>query len=159
MASRQSTPIDLASEASGTRSVSAVPSGLSLPNAFGRMMAPNGPIQSVINRDKCNRPTPKYNANYNPNTKPPEGLSGGYSPYVYGEPLWDDRPVIVERLPKHFTVAPPPKKARTAWVWNLGYALSNNKKPNQKPPTFWACKHCKLCTILGRNKLIINRPP
>jgi hypothetical protein len=47
MASRQNTPIDLdstTSKALGTRSRSAALSRLSLPNTFGRIIAPNGPV-------------------------------------------------------------------------------------------------------------------
>lgn len=146
MASRQPTPIGLASEASATHPTSATPSTSSLPNAFGRMMA-NGPVQEVLRRDTCKRPDPIYNTNYNPFIKPPDSLHGGYSPYIYGEPLYDDRPVIIARLPTNFTIAGPSKKARTSWVWNLGYAFSGSSKPNQKPAVFWACKHCRLSII------------
>jgi hypothetical protein len=88
MASRNTTPIDLTSEGSRTSSISAGPSTLSLPSAFGRMIAPgNRPIQEVLHRDKCKRPDPTYNTNYNPFNEPPKGQSGRYSPYVYREPL------------------------------------------------------------------------
>jgi hypothetical protein len=43
----------------------------------------------------CKRPELIYNANYNPYEKPPDGQSGGYSLYVYEEPLWDDRSIVV----------------------------------------------------------------
>ncbi len=87
MASHPDTPIDLTSEALGTRSVSAVPSGSSLPSAFSRMMDPNRPLQDVRLRDKCYRPEPTYNTNYNPYEKPRTDLPGGYTPYVFPEPL------------------------------------------------------------------------
>jgi hypothetical protein len=58
-------------------------------------MARKGKVQELIRRDTCKRLEPTYNANYNPYKKPPKDQPGGYSPYVYGEPLWDDRPVIV----------------------------------------------------------------
>ncbi len=155
-----STPIDLTSKASGTRSTSAAPSGSSLPNAFGRMMAGKGPAQEVLIRDKCKRPEPEYNTNYNPYEQPRKDLHGGYSPYVFGEPLWDDRAIVVARLPKNFTIAGPSKRPRTQWVWRLGYAFTDNKKQNDpKPPTFWACKHCELRATSPNNKLILDRPP
>jgi hypothetical protein len=116
-------------------------------------MAGKGKVQELIRRDTCKRPEPIYNANYNPYEKPPKDQPGGYSPYVYGEPLWDDRPVIVARLPRGYTIAGPAKKKRTQWVWNLGYALAKAVPPSQKPVTFWACKHCKFSVFCYKNKL------
>jgi hypothetical protein len=94
--------------------------------------------------DKCQRPEPQYNANYNPFSTPPEGQSADYSLYVFLKPLFDDRAAIVARFPKNYTLAGAPRKPRKSWVWNLGYALSNHTKKTNKPPTFWACKLCKL---------------
>jgi hypothetical protein len=116
MGSRQNTPIDLTFEASSSRAISAVPSESSLPNAFGRMMAGKPKVQEVIRRDRCTRLEPTYNVNYNPFEKPPKDLPRGYSPYVFGEPLWDDRPVVVARLPSGYSIARPSKKKRTTWV-------------------------------------------
>ena len=90
MASHPDTLVDLTSEASGSRSASAVPSGLSLPSAFNRMMNSNRSTKDVPLRDKCYRPEPTYNSNYNPYEKPRSDLPGGYTPYVFPEPLWDD---------------------------------------------------------------------
>jgi hypothetical protein len=67
-------------------------------------------------RDTCLRLIPKYNTNYNPYATPSEDLPNGYSPYVFKEPLYDDRPVIVNELPKNCVIAPLPKRPRTAWV-------------------------------------------
>src|ERR1700733_7790412 len=146
MPSRQSTPLELDSTAS---QASAAPSGSSLPNAFGRMMTSREAIQATQNslrRDRCKRPTPIYNSNYNPFESPSGDVPPAYSPYVFGEPLFDDREVVIARLPKHHTVAPPAKKPRTAWVWKLGYALTDHSKPSK--PTIWACKHCMLSSNL-----------
>jgi hypothetical protein len=108
------------------------------------MMAPNGLVQELLRRDKCQRPEPQYNSNYNLFSTPPKGQSADYSPYVFPEPLFDDRAAIVARFPKNYTLAGAPRKPRKSWVWNLGYALSNHTKKTNKPPTFWACKLCKL---------------
>ena len=124
----------MASQASGT------PSGSALPNAFGRMMGPAPVVQSTAKRDRCNRPQPEYNNNYNSYEKLRDDLRPDYSPFEFGEPLFDDRPIIIARLPRLHTAASASKKPRTAWVWKLGYALTDNSKSNK--PTIWAFKHC-----------------
>ena len=109
----------------------------SIPNAFGRIKG-----RDPILRDTCIRSTPQYNTNYNLYAMPYEDLPDGYSPYVFKEPLHDDRPVTATQLPKNCTVAPPAKRARTSWVWRLGYAIDNSSKP-RKPVLMWHCKLCK----------------
>jgi hypothetical protein len=98
MASRTTTPIVIDDS---TSQASATPSGATLPTAFDRMMQPNNAILLSLPKDKCSRPTPTYNFNYNPHEPPNNTLFAGYSPYVFGEPLHDYRPVEVARLPKH----------------------------------------------------------
>jgi hypothetical protein len=137
MPSRHSTPLENDTMASQASSIT---SGSTLPNAFSRMMGPAPVIQSAAKRDSCARPTPQYNHNYNPYKKPSNDLQCDYSPYVYGEPLYDDRPIIVARLPRHHTKAGATKKPRTSWVWALGYTLTDNQKAGR--PTIWACKNC-----------------
>jgi hypothetical protein len=139
MSSQHSTPLELDTTAS---QVSADASGSTLPNAFGRMMQGGRVVQQATRRDTCKRPTPTYNHNYDPFKKPSDTLPHGYSPYVFGEPLFDDRAVIIKRLPKHHIIAGPSKRPRTSWVWHLGYALINDSKKDK--PTIWACKHCTL---------------
>jgi hypothetical protein len=85
-----------------------------------------------VRRDACNRPTPVYNHNYNLKRPPRKDLPGGYTPYVFNEPLFDDREVQISRLPKHYIVASEGKRSRTAWVWKLGYALTDTKKVKNK---------------------------
>ena len=67
-------------------------------------------------------------------------FSHGVDGYIYGEPLYDDRPIVVARLPRYHTEAGAAKKPRTSWVWALGYALTDNQKAGR--PTIWACKNC-----------------
>jgi hypothetical protein len=67
-------------------------------------------------RDTCLRPIPKYNMNYNPYTTLSEDLLNRYSPYIFKEPLYDDRLIIVNELPKNCIVASLPKRPRIAWV-------------------------------------------
>jgi hypothetical protein len=140
--------IDLTSPEPSVRSIrstsAATAQSSSLPNAFGRMMDKEKGPPAVL-RDSCLRPTPEYNANYNPYVVPREDLPGGYSPYVFKEPLFDDRPVIVAQLPRKCALAPPAKRARTSWVWPLGYAIIDSSRP-QKPVLMW---HCKLCKYRG----------
>jgi hypothetical protein len=113
MSSRYSTPLEndtIASQASTTAS------GSTIPNAFSRLMTAAPVVQSTAKRDLCTRPTPTYNQYYNPFQVPADDLYSGYSPYVYGEPLYDDRAIVVARLPKHHTAADAAKKPRTQWV-------------------------------------------
>jgi hypothetical protein len=145
MTSRDPTPIEMdnsASQASAAASRS-IPT-----NAFGRMMQPkkDSPSPAAQLRDRCKRPTPEYNYNYNPNKSPPDTQPAGYSPYVYGEPLFDDREAVVANLPKKHVLAPAPKKPRTAWVWALGYALVDSSKATKI--VYWACKHCTYLVFL-----------
>jgi hypothetical protein len=110
MSSCQELPLDTASQAS------AVPSTSTLPNAFGQLMQSQQATTSTAQRDRCQRPSVVYNQNYNLYTAPPVDLPPIYLPYVFREPLYNDRAVIVARLPRQHTVAEPPKKPRTAWV-------------------------------------------
>jgi hypothetical protein len=137
MGSRSSSPLELDSI---TSQASATTSGTPLPDVLARMMAPIRPATSTLMRDRCKRLEPTYNNKYDPNRPPPGDISIKYSPYVYGEPLYDDRAIIVANLPQQHTVAGAAKRQRTSWVWNLGYALIANSKPNK--PLMWACKLC-----------------
>ncbi len=119
-----------------------VDSQTSQPNIFGRMMIGiNRPSASTV-KDQCDRPVPIYNLNYNPEKDPRDDLPKDYSPYTYGEPLYDARPIVLSRLPQNHVPAGASKRDRTSWVWYLGYALSN--KVGAKTQIIWACKHCKL---------------
>jgi hypothetical protein len=113
MSSRYSIPLKndtIVSQASTTAS------GLTMPNAFSRLMAAAPVVQSTAKRDLYTRPTPVYNQYYNPFQVPADDLHPDYSLYAYGEPLYDDRAIVVARLLKHYTVAGVAKKPRTQWV-------------------------------------------
>lgn len=136
--SHEETPTELGST---TPEPSIVASEPALPNAFGRLMQGSAnTVKSTQQRDRCKRPTPTYNYNYDPTKTPPEDLPASYSPYDFGEPLFDDRTVITTRLPTAHIVAGASSRARTSWVWKLGYALKDTSKHPQ--PTIWACKLC-----------------
>jgi hypothetical protein len=111
-----------------------------LPDAFGLMMASIQSAAVTPVYDRCKRLIPIYNDNYNPSKPPLDGIDKKYSPYVYGEPLYDSRNVIIAYLPPRHTVAGASKRPRTSWVWHLGYAFIAHSKPNR--PTVWACKLC-----------------
>ena len=49
-------------------------------------------------RDRCTRLMPTYNYYYNPYKLPLEDLLKGYSLYVYKEPLFDNRAIVILRL-------------------------------------------------------------
>ena len=137
MASGHITPLEVESTAS---QASVAVSRTSLPSAFGCMMNPQ-PVVDVAIRDRCQRPVPVYNERYDPSKPPPEDLPPTYSPYVFGEPLFDDRHIIIANLLPGFTAAGASKKPRTSWVWRLGYSMS--KATSKGKVAFWVCKHCK----------------
>jgi len=119
-------------------------------NAFGVMMAPQTTAIPPVLRDRCFRPTPTYNENYDP-TKPPNDTNKpNFSPYAFGEPLFDDRPVRMDRLLVGHVVAGASKRKRVQWTWKVGYALINNTKASK--PIIWCCK---LCIYLYLNLQII----
>ena len=65
---------------------------------------------SLVLRDSYSRPIPVYNSNYNPYTIPNKDTPGGYSPYIYKEPLFDNRSVVINKLPKNCILTPLPKR-------------------------------------------------
>jgi len=119
-----------------------VESAINKTNTFSRMMGGQPPVADPIVKDKCKRPIPTYNTNYNPDKLPPMGLSPAYSPYVFGEPLFDDRPLNIDRLPRRHTLVGSTKKPLTSWVWKLGYHIADNSAKTKR--YLWVCKHCKL---------------
>ena len=62
MASRDNIPASIKATRLET---SLTPSGSSLPNAFGRIMASRGVVQATVQRDRCLRLVPTYNEYYN----------------------------------------------------------------------------------------------
>lgn len=144
-----STPSILTKNDTPTSSGASTP----VPDAFGRLMDPKRQGVKRSRRDTCARPPYTYNSNYNPYEPPNTTLHGGYSPYVFGEPLFDDRPLDISELPRGFVPADPPKKPRTQWFWKLGYAIFDKSpsSPNKKQ-VHWACKHCLHDPMFRRHK-------
>jgi hypothetical protein len=132
-----STPIDLTSR---DPSIGPSESSSNLPNAFTQMMRSEPGEKKLEVRDRCQRPVPTYNQNYNPFQLPPDDRNPDYSPYIKGEPLFDDRLVIAARLPRKHIVAGASRRKRTAWVWHLGYALVDTRRADET--SIWACKLC-----------------
>ena len=95
-------------------SLSSTPLGLvpATSNAFSRLML-RAPV-NIVKRDTYTRPTLSYNSNYDPYKLPSETRALGYSPYVFGEPLFNDRPVLRARLSIGHHITAPSKRARTA---------------------------------------------
>ena len=60
---------------------SASNSQASLPNVFGRIISSSQQAAYIAIKDKCPRPTPTYNNNYNPELLR-NNLLGGYSLYT-----------------------------------------------------------------------------
>jgi len=149
------TPIDLTSR---DPSIGPSESSSNLPKVFNQMIRGAPVNQKKELRDRCRRPEPIYNYNYNPFAPPPEDRRPDYSPYIVGEPLHDDREVILARLPKKYVLEGSTKRKKTAWVWKLGYALTDTSKANGPP--IWACKFCMLFFILERRFTnLFARPP
>jgi hypothetical protein len=126
------------SRASRNLSIGPSESLSNLPNAFSQIMGSMPREQRKDIRDRCNRPVPTYNQNYNPYEPPPEDRRPDYSPYTPGEPLYDDCTVIIIRLPKKHVITGATKRKRTVWVWQLGYTLTDTSKKDE--PTIWAYK-------------------
>jgi hypothetical protein len=73
-----------------------------------------------------------YNHGYDPYKEPLEDRPDRYSPYVFGEPLYNDREVIIARLLLYTILAGLSRKPRTQWVWKLRYALADARKNKAK---------------------------
>src|ERR1700733_7031462 len=110
MSSRDSTPFDIGSIGSQASAAALVST---LPSAFGRMMHTNRATAAPPKQDLCRRPTPTYNDNYNPYQVPSKDPDENYSPYVWGEPLYDDRLVQHLMLPVQHTLAGASKRKKT----------------------------------------------
>lgn len=114
---------------------------------FGRMMvnanvlASLAPVALTSFRDLCQRPTPQYNKLYNPFQPQKLDLPSDYSPYIHGQPLFDDREVDLRKLPRGKVLASANKKPKRSWTWELGYGLVDLAHP--KKYQYWACKRCK----------------
>ena len=74
------------------------------------------PISESLRRDRYNRPIPLYNKNYDPIKLPPIDLPKDYSPFVYLEPLFDDRPIVIANLLAKWSVIGAAVRPRTQWV-------------------------------------------
>jgi hypothetical protein len=111
MSSRHSILLEndnIASEASSITSES------TLPNVFSRIIGLAPVIQSTVKRDCYTRLIPQYNHNHDLYKKLSNDLRRRYSLYIYREPLYDDRPIIMARLPRYYIKVSAIKKPRTS---------------------------------------------
>src|SRR6266487_4403976 len=115
MASRHATPLSLGQIDLTSTQSKPTPLEASLPSAFDRL-GKSRVGQNVTNRDHCFRPTPIYNDNYNPYKPLNLDKPTDYSLYVFGEPLFDDRPIDTSKLRSSYKIASTAKKTRTAWT-------------------------------------------
>ncbi len=92
-----------------------ITSQLLIPNAFSHIMQGEKRYNPAL-YDTCLCPMPKYNINYNLYATPSKDLPNRYSPYVFKELLYDNRPVIINKLPKNCVVAPLLKRPQIVWV-------------------------------------------
>jgi hypothetical protein len=111
MTSRDTTPVVIDND---TLEASTASTRVTLPSAFDLMLQPQPTVPTQSPRDRCARPIPMYNTNYNPHKAPSNDQPAGYSPYVFREPLFDDKEVVVANLPKKHVLAGPAKKPRVA---------------------------------------------
>ena len=148
MSSRAPTP---AADSPNRAEASPAPLAGTVNSAFGRMMNTARDHSPLRPRDRCTRPPLTYNENYNPEQPPLTDLPYNYSPYNYGEPLFDDRPFLVARLPPRWAETPAPARPRTQWTWKLGYAFNNSTNPAKIVP-MWTCKLCHHDAAFSRGK-------
>ena len=87
-------------------------SASNLPNTFSQIIGSVPREQRKDVRDRYNRPVLTYNQNYNPYEPPPEDRRPNYSLYTLGEPLHDDRVVIITRLLRKHVIAGATKRRR-----------------------------------------------
>lgn len=142
--SRPTTPITLdgnASEASSALTATRLAPIFARTAGGSNAEASSAPVALRSLRDLCQRPIPQYNEFYSPFEPLRLDLPSDYSPFVNGQPLFDDREVYLPKLPKGKTLAPATKKPKRSWVWALGYALVELSHP--KKHQYWACKRCK----------------
>ena len=113
MASKEATPSSLDQIDHTSTQSEPTPSEASLPNAFDKL-GKSYTGQNVTNRDRCLRPTPTYNDNYNPYKPANLDKPTDYSLYVFGEPLFDNRPIDTSKLKSGYKITSTAKKTRTA---------------------------------------------
>ncbi|KAG4427744.1 hypothetical protein IFR05_016772 [Cadophora sp. M221] len=114
----------------GESRASPAASSTSLVNPFATMMAPQSSKESKMLRDRCFRPTPTYNDNYNPTKPPSELIKAEYSPYDFGEPLFDDREARPSRFPIGHVLAPASKRKFTSWTWKVTMKRNSARTAN-----------------------------
>jgi hypothetical protein len=90
-----------------------------LSSAFDLMLQPQPTVPTQSPRDRCARPIPVYNTNYNPHKAPSDDQPAGYSFYVFREPLFNNREVIVANPPKKHVLAEPVKEPRVASSFSI----------------------------------------
>jgi hypothetical protein len=72
------------------------------------------PSSRAMKRDKCNRPAIVYNENYDLNKVLLEDLNLKYSLYTISEPLYNNRLILIARIPlKHIIQSA--KRVRIHW--------------------------------------------
>ena len=122
---RYERPHHLSDDEFDTLDTTSITPSSSVPNAFGRMMAAliealnpldDASILVTRLRDTCYRLEPVYNKNYNPYLTPPRDLDLEYLPYVNGEPLFNNRLIIITRLLSRHVITRAQRRPRRAWV-------------------------------------------
>jgi hypothetical protein len=69
-------------------------------------------ISISIVKDKYKRPKPIYDNKYDPTKPPLASITENYSPYVFRQSLFDNRPAIITRFPKYYILAGASKRPR-----------------------------------------------
>lgn len=140
MAFSHASPMIIEDDESRPSPAPSTTSNNTLVNPFQAMMAPESSKKKPVLRDRCKRVTPTYNDSYDPSKPPNLNIHESYSPYDYGEPLFDDRKVQVARLPTGHVVVGATKRKLRQWVWKVGYNLKDTTKALNN--TVWCCKLC-----------------
>ena len=71
---------------------------------FSRMIYNSRLSILTIVKDKCPRLEPTYNNNYDLNESPHNDQLKDYLLYIQGEPLYNNKPIIITNLPPRHTI-------------------------------------------------------
>jgi hypothetical protein len=153
MASSHASPLIVEDDESRASPVPSTASNNTLINPFQAMMAPESSWKKPILRDRCFRPTTTYTTHYDPSKPPNLDNDEEYSPYDFGEPLFDDRKVQVARLPTGFVLVGATKRKLRQWVWKVGYNLRDTTKVSNN--LVWCCKLCMYFPIKSADQVLI----
>ena len=90
--------------------VISITTSATLINLFKQIIGLKAAEKLVSLQDYCSHSELIYNDRYNLNKPPNEKNRGDYSPYDFREPLFDNRPIVITRLPIGYIIISTSKK-------------------------------------------------